>query len=59
MAKPLASASIAQVHTATLKSDNKEVVIKVLRPNIRQTIEADVDLLLSIARILKQWLPDG
>jgi len=58
-AKPLASASIAQVHTATLKSDNKEVVIKVLRPNIRQTIEADVDLLLSIARVLKQWLPDG
>lgn len=58
-AKPLASASIAQVHTATLKSDNKDVVIKVLRPNIRETIEADVDLLASIARVLQKWLPDG
>ena len=57
--KPLASASIAQVHTATLKSDNKQVVIKVLRPGIRQTIEADVDLLESIAGVLQRWLPDG
>lgn len=58
-AKPLASASIAQVHTATLKSDGKQVVIKVLRPGIRQTIEADVDLLSSIASVVQQWLPDG
>jgi ubiquinone biosynthesis protein len=58
-AKPLASASIAQVHTATLKRDNKKVVIKVLRPNIRETIEADVDLLTSIAGVLQNWLPDG
>lgn len=58
-AKPLASASIAQVHTARLKSDNKEVVIKVLRPNIRETIETDVDLLSSIARVVQKWLPDG
>ena len=32
--KPLASASIAQVHTARLKSNGKEVVIKVIRPDI-------------------------
>lgn len=57
--KPLASASIAQVHSATLKSDNKQVVIKVLRPNIRQTIEADVELITSLARVLQKWLPDG
>ncbi|MDT0628738.1 ubiquinone biosynthesis regulatory protein kinase UbiB [Alteromonas sp. W364] len=57
--KPLASASIAQVHTATLKSDNKQVVVKVLRPGIKQTIEADVDLLESIAGVLQRWLPDG
>ncbi|MFT5541109.1 MAG: ubiquinone biosynthesis protein [Glaciecola sp.] len=58
-AKALASASIAQVHAATLKSDNKKVVVKVLRPGIKQTIEADVDLLISIARLLQKWLPDG
>ena len=57
--KPLASASIAQVHTATLKSDSKQVVVKVLRPGIRQTIEADVELLESIAGVLQRWLPDG
>jgi ubiquinone biosynthesis protein len=57
--KPLASASVAQVHTATLRAENKEVVIKVLRPNIKQTIEADVDILTSVARIVQRWLPDG
>lgn len=56
---PLASASVAQVHTATLRAENKEVVIKVLRPNIKQTIEADVDLLTSVAGIVQRWLPDG
>ena len=57
--KPLASASIAQVHSAKLKLDGQHVVIKVLRPNIRQTIEADVDLLASLAKVVQRWLPDG
>jgi ubiquinone biosynthesis protein len=57
--KPLASASIAQVHSATLKSDNKQVVIKVLRPQVRQTIQADVELLESVARVMQKLLPDG
>ncbi|MFC3122407.1 ubiquinone biosynthesis regulatory protein kinase UbiB [Agaribacter flavus] len=56
---PLASASVAQVHAATLKPNGKKVVIKVLRPNIRQTIEADVDLLLYFARLVQRWLPQG
>lgn len=56
---PLASASIAQVHTAKLKLEEKDVVIKVLRPEIRQTIEADVELLESLAKVLQRWLPDG
>ncbi len=56
---PLASASVAQVHSATLKPTGKKVVIKVLRPNIRQTIEADVDLLLSIAGLVQRWIPKG
>lgn len=56
---PLASASVAQVHAAKLKVDDKDVVVKVLRPNIRHTIEADVDLLISIATLVQDWLPDG
>lgn len=57
--EPLASASVAQVHAARLKLDNKDVVVKVLRPNIKQTIEDDVDLLVSIAKVVQDWLPDG
>lgn len=57
--EPLASASVAQVHAAKLKLDNKDVVVKVLRPDIKQTIEDDVDLLVSIARLVQDWLPDG
>jgi ubiquinone biosynthesis protein len=57
--EPLASASVAQVHAAKLKVDNKDVVVKVLRPDIKQTIEADSDLLISIATIVQNWVHDG
>lgn len=40
--KPLASASIAQVHSAKLKSSGVAVIIKVLRPNIQPLIKADI-----------------
>ena len=56
---PLASASIAQVHTATLNSSGDEVVIKVIRPGIEPIIESDVELLRSIAAVVQKWLPDG
>lgn len=59
---PLASASIAQVHTATLTDDEtpaKKVVIKVLRPNIGKTIIADVKVMARFANIVARWLPDG
>ncbi|TMO78299.1 ubiquinone biosynthesis regulatory protein kinase UbiB [Pseudoalteromonas aurantia] len=51
---PLASASIAQVHTARLHTEtgSKEVVIKVIRPNIAQQIEADLALMARFASIL-------
>ncbi len=42
--KPIASASIAQVHKATLK-DGQVVAIKIQRPGIRDTIEADLQIL--------------
>ena len=46
--KPLAAASIAQVHTASLR-DGREVVVKVVRPDIRPIIIADFELLRTIA----------
>lgn len=58
-AEPLASASIAQVHAAKLRSNDQDVVVKVLRPDIRDTINADMDLLYTLAQVLQKWLPDG
>jgi ubiquinone biosynthesis protein len=54
---PLASASIAQVHAATLE-DGREVVIKVLRPGIDRTIEADIGLLRALAAVAERFGPD-
>lgn len=45
---PLASASIAQVHAATLVS-GEDVVVKILRPNMRNIIEQDLGILKTIA----------
>lgn len=56
---PLASASIAQVHTARLKSNGKEVVIKVIRPDILPVIKADMRLMNRLAGWLPVLLPDG
>ena len=55
---PLASASIAQVHTARLK-DGRKVVVKVLRPNIEKTIRRDVDLLYTIAHLAEKYWKEG
>lgn len=46
--KPLAAASIAQVHTACLP-DGREVVVKVVRPDIKPVIIADFELLRELA----------
>lgn len=53
-ATPLASASIAQVHTAKL-FNGKEVVVKVLRPNIHQQVARDVDLLYTLAGLARRF----
>lgn len=57
-AEPLASASIAQVHTAKLKS-GESVVIKVLRPKIEKTIKADLAVMYTIARLAEKYHTDA
>ncbi|MEN9890490.1 MAG: hypothetical protein RLY78_785 [Pseudomonadota bacterium] len=53
--RPLAAASIAQVHAATL-ADGREVIVKVRRPGIAETIEADLRLLQRLAAAAEaQW----
>ncbi len=47
---PLAAASIAQVHEATLKS-GEDVVVKVVRPNLEKKIKDDVSILKVIGKI--------
>ena len=54
---PLASASVAQVHTARLKESGAEVVLKVIRPDIRTVIDADLHLLEALARLLAWLIP--
>jgi len=56
--EPLASASVAQVHTAKLKN-GRDVIIKVIRPGIEKIIEQDVALMLLLARLAERLLPDG
>lgn len=55
---PLASASIAQVHAATLL-DGREVVVKVVRPNIVKTIRRDLNLMYTIAGLAQRYWVDG
>lgn len=55
---PLASASIAQVHAATL-AGGREVVVKVLRPNIERQIAADIALLKTVAGLVDRTHPSA
>lgn len=48
---PLASASVAQVHTAKLKT-GEDVVIKIIRPGIETVIRQDIALMYQLARLL-------
>ena len=57
-AEPVASASIAQVHFATLK-DGREVAVKVLRPNILSVIDDDLSLLRTVAGWVGKLSADG
>lgn len=55
--KPLAAASIGQVHRARLK-DGSDVVVKVQRPRIRKTIEIDLEIMLHLAGLMERHLEE-
>lgn len=54
---PLAAASIAQVHTAALP-DGREVVVKILRPGVREAIVRDMALLRDFTALLERRFPE-
>ena len=56
--KPVASASVAQVHFAILHNGEK-VAVKILRPNIESEVKKDIKLLHLIANILYKIWSDG
>ncbi len=54
--KPIASASISQVHKATLKN-GKKVAVKIQRPNVREIMATDIEIMLYIAGLLEKRVP--
>ena len=56
--KPLASASVAQVHSARLK-DGRDVIVKVLRPDILKVIQRDIGILHFLSRQAERYSKDG
>lgn len=59
--KPLAAASIGQVHRAVLKHRDgpKTVAVKVQRPGIRATVARDLELLYALAKLIERTIPES
>jgi ubiquinone biosynthesis protein len=55
---PLATASIGQVYKARMKN-GRQVAIKIQRPNVKKTIEEDIDILETIANLAERHLPEA
>lgn len=56
--RPLAAASIAQVHQATLKAGDR-VVVKIQRPGIEKVINEDLNVLYTLAQLIKKYVPEA
>ncbi len=54
----LAAASIAQVHAARLPT-GEDVVVKILRPRVREQVERDLEVLYAVARLAERWWPES
>jgi ubiquinone biosynthesis protein len=54
--KPIAAASVAQVHYAVTK-DGREVAVKILRPNIRELFYRDLRLLFGVGKFIDKYIP--
>ena len=52
--EPFAAASIAQVHTAAL-DDGTEVIVKLLRPGVREQIQRDLDVMFVVAGLADRY----
>ncbi len=58
LGEPVAAASVAQVHKATLKDDPaKEVAVKVIRPGVRPRFLRDLELFYFAARLQERFIP--
>jgi len=55
---PVAAASIAQVHYATF-TDGSNVIVKVQRPGIKEQIDADINILSTLANLLDKYVPES
>ena len=55
---PLASASVAQVHAAVLLGSRKNVVVKVLKPDVTETLSADLSFIYVASRVLTFLNPE-
>lgn len=56
--KPLAAASIAQVHKA-IAVDGEQIVIKIQRPDIETTIDNDISILQYLAKLIMRYIPES
>jgi ubiquinone biosynthesis protein len=54
--KPIASASISQVHKAVLK-DNKKAAVKIQRQDVRKVMQTDIEIMFYVAKLLESKIP--
>jgi ubiquinone biosynthesis protein len=57
ISEPIAAASIAQVHFASLNNNEKQVAIKILRPNIEKIFNQELEALMLFAYLVEMFLP--
>ena len=57
ISEPIAAASIAQVHFATIENEQKEVAIKILRPNIKKIFNKELEALMLFAYLVELLIP--